>query len=96
MRIFKRQDLRIIFEIIFGMLFSSLISSILIWIGYYIVNLNNLMNYNVNVLGLEIFKIKNAGESGTPLKNNMMYLGVICSILFVIFGEIFAGFRKKK
>lgn len=91
----KRQEMRIIIEIILGIVLSAIISSISISIGYFILNKNNYSNFDVNLLGMNLYKIKNYGDAGEPIITNMMFLGVTLSILLVIIIELSFAIKKR-
>lgn len=98
--IMKKQATRICIEIIFGIILSVVISFIAIAIAYAIIHAKDLSDFNLNLLGLPIYKISKTQNNfkGIANTNNMMLFGVICSVLSVLLGELFFGlrFRTKK
>ncbi|MCZ3643393.1 LlsX family protein [Lactobacillus crispatus] len=81
------KDLRIGIEIIVGITLSFIINFIMISIGYAITNSEKLKEYSVNYFGLVIYKIKNYGNKGIPVSNNMMFIGIVLTIIFVFIVE---------
>lgn len=81
------KDLRISIEVIIGITLSFIINFIMISIGYAIINSLKLKNYSVSYFGLVIYKIKNYGRQGIPFSNNMMFIGIILTIIFVFLAE---------
>ncbi|WP_406874775.1 LlsX family protein [Staphylococcus aureus] len=50
---------------------------------------------NLNLLGLNLYRIQNYGVSGEPIITNIMFLGVILSILLVIIIELLVATNKR-
>lgn len=92
---FKKQEFRIIGEILLGIVISVIFNFLCISFGYYKINADKLDTYSVSPFGLEIFQIKNGGNSGSPVVTNMMYIGIIFSILMVIVVEVIIGMKKR-
>jgi Mn2+/Fe2+ NRAMP family transporter len=96
----KKQTTRICIEIITGIILSVVIIFIAIAIAYAIVHAKDLSNFNLNFLGLPIYKISKTSNDfkGVANTDNMMLFGVVCSVLSVLLGELFFGlhFRTKK
>ena len=91
----KRQEMRVIIEILAGIVLSAIITAISISIGYFIINKNGYAHYDVNLLGLNLYKIKNHVDSGEPIITNIMFLGVALSILLVIIIELLVATKKR-
>lgn len=86
----NKQALRVTLEIVVGMIASAVLFYFVIRFGYTEAAANN---GAITFLGLEIFSFENGTEN--PNTNNMMLLGVVSSLLFVVLGELMFG-RKKK
>lgn len=91
----KRQEMRVIIEILAGIVLSAIITAISISIGYFIINKNGYAHFDVNLLGLNLYKIHNHGDSGEPIIANIMFLGVALSILLVIIIELLVATKKR-
>ncbi|MCH8639984.1 MULTISPECIES: LlsX family protein [Staphylococcus] len=91
----KRQEMRVIIEILAGIVLSAIITAISISIGYFIINKNGYAHFDVNLLGLNLYKIHNHGDSGEPIITNIMFLGVALSILLVIIIELLVATKKR-
>ncbi|HDY9445585.1 TPA: LlsX family protein [Staphylococcus argenteus] len=91
----KRQEMRVIIEILAGIVLSAIITAIAISTGYFIINKNGYANFDVNLLGLNLYRIHNYGVSGEPIITNIMFLGVILSILLVIIIELLVATNKR-
>lgn len=87
----KRQEMRVIIEILAGIVLSAIAIST----GYFIINKNGYANFDVNLLGLNLYRIQNYGVSGEPIITNIMFLGVILSILLVIIIELLVATNKR-
>lgn len=94
----NQQVRRIIIEIILGVALSALLCFILIFMGYGQINTGNASSYNVNLFGLKIYHITKEGSQtkGSAFNNNMMFIGVIISVLLVIISETFFSMKGKK
>lgn len=94
----NKQVLRVFVEIIIGIVVSVIISTIAITLGYTNFHGNELKEYAVNILGVNIFNIaKNGNEAvGTPVGQNMFLMGMLCSIVLVVVLELLFYFRSKK
>lgn len=91
----KRQEVRIIIEVLAGIVISVILNSIMISIGYMFVNSQGLKNYDVSILGMDIFKITNGGATGEPITSNMIFIGVACSIILVVIIEIIIENKRR-
>ncbi|CAM3968776.1 hypothetical protein CD116_08125 [Staphylococcus schweitzeri] len=91
----KRQEMRVIIEILAGIVLSAIITAIAISIGYFIINKNGYAHFDVNLLGLNLYRIHNYGVSGEPIITNIMFLGVALSILLVIIFELLVATNKR-
>lgn len=89
------KDLRISIEVIIGIVLSFIINFTMISIGYAITNSEKLKEYTINYFGVVIYKIKNYGSEGTPNSNNMMFIGIVLTIIFVFFVEWIVSKRDK-
>ncbi|GAA2868567.1 LlsX family protein [Lactobacillus intestinalis] len=94
-KLMHKQEYRIILEIIGGIVLSIVINFVSISIGYtkYFYLDNFKKEYFIKLLGLPIYKIYN--KIGTPILANMIFIGVICSILVVFLMELFIA-RKQR
>ena len=56
------------------------------------------MEYNVNLIGLNIFNIQREGAEyiGTPNNSNMMFIGIIFSMILAIVTETIVAFKNRK
>ena len=91
----KKQEIRVIIEILAGIVLSAIITAISISIGYFIINKNGYAHFDVNLLGVNLYKIHNHGNSGEPIITNIMFLGVALSILLVIIIELIVESKKR-
>ena len=91
----KRQEMRVIIEILAGIVLSAITTAISISIGYFIINKNGYAHFDVNLLGLNLYKTHNHGDSGEPIITNIMFLGVALSILLVIIIELLVATKKR-
>lgn len=92
----KKQEFRIIGEILLGIVISVVFNFIYISFGYYKIHVDKLDTYSVSPFGLEIFQIKNGGNSGNPVITNLTYIGIIFSILMVIIIEVILSMKKRQ
>lgn len=85
----NNQGLRIIVELIGGMIFSFLLCGLFIYLGYSNFYRSNLKEYIVTIFGFPIYEIvlENSKGIGTALNQNMSIIGIVCSIVFVLFIE---------
>ncbi|WP_439443241.1 LlsX family protein [Listeria aquatica] len=87
----KKKSLRIVINITIGIIVSILLYTLLITIGY---SRYSSGVYHIKAFNLLIYTIN--GNSGIPHPNNMLFIGILFSIIFVIIGEIYANWRIKK
>lgn len=89
---------RIIASIVLGIVIGVLVCFIAIRFGYSHIKNTNLMEYNVNLIGLNIFNIQREGTEyiGTPNNSNMMVIGLAFSMVLAIVTETIVAFKNKK
>lgn len=89
---------RIITSIILGIVIGVLVCFIAIRFGYSHIKSTDLMEYNVNLIGLNIFNIQREGAEyiGTPNNSNMMFIGIIFSMILAIVTETIVAFKNRK
>ena len=94
----KKQMIRILLEILGGIVFSIILCGVLIFIGYYHANSNQLTEYTVEVLSFPIYKIvfRNGELIGTALNQNMSIIGILCSIITILVVEVKCYITGKK
>lgn len=89
---------RICLEIVVGIIISVILSAILISLGYYKVNSNDLDKYSVNFIGVTIYNITkiNGDFVGEAINQNMSMIGIICSVILIIVNETRIFIKNKK
>lgn len=90
--------IRVIVSIILGIIIGVLVCFIAIRFGYSHIKSTDLMEYNVNLIGLNIFNIQREGTEyiGTPNNSNMMFIGLAFSIVLAIVTETIVSFKNRK
>lgn len=94
-KLINKQEYRIILEVIMGIILSIIINFIMISIGYshyYSLNLQE-KAYFINEMGMPIYKIING--KGIPVITNMIFSGIIWSILIVIIIELIISIKGR-
>ncbi|GEQ33701.1 LlsX family protein [Marinilactibacillus psychrotolerans] len=89
---------RIIASIVLGIVIGVIVCFIAIRFGYSHIKSTDLMEYNVNLIGLNIFNIQREGAEyiGTPNNSNMMFIGIIFSMILAIVTETIVAFKNRK
>lgn len=90
--------LRIILEIVVGNIISTVLCFIFIFIGYFRAYSDELTAYTVRFFQFPIYEITKTGEqmAGTPLGQNMLVIGIICSAICIIVFETVHFVQAKK
>lgn len=90
--------MRLMIEILVGIGISVVANLIAITFGYKHFYKAALDNYNVRFLGIKVFNIVKEGAKGvgTPNIQNMMLVGVMCSVILVVICEIIVNVKAKK
>lgn len=85
----SKQFKRIMLEIVIGIILSMILCAIWIGFGYYTIKTKNINEYIVRFFGIQIYAIKKVGSSyeGVANNQNMIFLGVIVSMLLMIITE---------
>ncbi len=93
----SKQFKRIIIEIIAGIILAVILCSIWIGFGYYEAKAKDISEYIVRFFGIQIYAIsKEAGNyKGIANNQNMVFIGVITSMLLMIIAETRYYFKAK-
>ncbi|MBO0439635.1 LlsX family protein [Candidatus Enterococcus ikei] len=95
---FNNPTNRVIVSIILGIIVGVFVCFMAIRLGYSHVKGTSLSEYSVNVFGFSIFDIRKVGGEfkGTPNNSNMMFIGLIFSMVLAIVTEVILAIVNKR
>lgn len=90
--------IRLMIEILAGIGISVAANLIVITFGYKHFYRASLDSYNVHFFGIDVFDIVKEGSKGigTPNIQNMMLIGIMCSVILVVICEIIINVKANK
>ncbi|EPP0902202.1 DUF5963 family protein [Listeria monocytogenes] len=95
---FNNSTTRVIVSIFLGIILGVFVCFMAIRTGYTYVKSSSLTEYSVNILGFIIFDIQKVGNEfkGTPNNSNMMFIGIIFSMILATATEIVIALKNRK
>lgn len=95
---FNDQMTRVIVSVILGIILGFFVCFMAIRSGYATIKTSSLTEYSVNVFGFSVFDIQRVGTElkGTPNSGNMMFIGIIFSMVLATVIEIAVALRSRK
>ncbi|MFD2307265.1 DUF5963 family protein [Enterococcus termitis] len=95
---FNNSTTRVIVSIFLGIILGVFVCFMAIRTGYTYVKSSSLTEYSVNILGFTIFDIQKVGNEfkGTPNNSNMMFIGIIFSMILATATEIVIALKNRK
>ncbi|MGY3751162.1 DUF5963 family protein [Vagococcus acidifermentans] len=95
---FNNPTTRVIASIILGIILGVFVCFMAIRSGYTYIKSSSLTEYSVNIFGFPIFDIQKVGNEfkGTPNNSNMMFVGIIFSMVLAIVTEVVIALKNRK
>lgn len=95
---FNNLTTRVIVSIILGIILGVFVCFMAIRSGYTYVKSSSLTEYSVSILGFTIFDIQKVGNGlkGTPNNSNMMFIGIMFSMVLSIITEVIATLKNRR
>ncbi|EKP7339254.1 LlsX family protein [Listeria monocytogenes] len=95
---FNNPTTRVIVSIILGIILGVFVCFMTIRSGYTYVKSSSLTEYSVTIFGFTIFDIQKVGNEfkGTPNNSNMMFIGIIFSMVLAIVTEVVIALKNRK